>query len=158
MLTIRLQRVGTKNRPAFRVVLAERERAVGKKFLEILGHYDIKNKELGIKNTDRLDYWLKQNVLLSPTVRNLLIEKKFLEGEKVKAWRPKKKETVKAEGEVSPTPTGEAATVDAKPVEAQKTETAPAPEAKAEEPKASAKEPEAKQEIKEEPKSEDKAE
>lgn len=94
MLTIRLQRTGARNQPQFRVVLAEAHRAAGKKVLEILGHYNPRNKELGIKNKERLDYWVAQNVSISPTVRNLLIEKKFLGGSKVKAWRPKPKEKV----------------------------------------------------------------
>ncbi|MBI2607243.1 MAG: 30S ribosomal protein S16 [Candidatus Doudnabacteria bacterium] len=106
MLTIRLQRVGTKNSPAFRVVLAEKHRSVSKKFLEVLGHYNPRNKELGIKDKERLNYWVAQNVSLTPSVKNLLIEKKFIEGAKVKAWKPKKKEQpkeeIKAEGEAKP--------------------------------------------------------
>src|SRR3990167_11038374 len=89
MLTLRLQRTGTKNRPTFRIVLAESYRAAGKKAIEVLGHYNPRNKEMGIKDQERLDYWIKQHVALSPTVHNLLVEKKFLDAQKVKAWRPK---------------------------------------------------------------------
>ncbi|OGE74018.1 MAG: 30S ribosomal protein S16 [Candidatus Doudnabacteria bacterium RIFCSPHIGHO2_02_FULL_42_25] len=89
MLTLRLQRTGTKNRPTFRIVLAESYRAAGKKAIEVLGHYNPRNKEMGIKDQERLQYWIKQHVALSPTVHNLLVEKKFLDAKKVKAWRPK---------------------------------------------------------------------
>src|SRR4051812_42958522 len=92
MLTIRLQRTGTKNRPTFRIVLAEKEKSASKKFQEVLGHYNPRSKEFGIKDDTRLKYWIAQHVELSPTVRNLLVEKKLVEGAKVKAWAPKKKE------------------------------------------------------------------
>ncbi len=92
MLTIRLQRTGTKNKPAFRLVLAEKEKAAGKKFQEVLGSYNPRSKDFAVKDDVRLKYWIAQNVELSPTVRNLLIEKKVIEGKKVKAWSAKAKE------------------------------------------------------------------
>lgn len=91
MLIIRLQRVGKKNQAAFRIVLAEKERAVKKLAVEILGHYNPRTKEFGIKDQARLEYWLGQHVQVSPTVNNLLIDKGLLKAEKVKAWKPKAK-------------------------------------------------------------------
>lgn len=113
MLTIRLQRTGTKNRPTFRLVLAQAHRSASKKFVEILGHYNPRSKQFGLKDEARLKYWLSQNVQLSPTVHNLLVEKKMLDGKKVKAWQPKKKEA--AEGETAAAP---AAAAPAAPAEA----------------------------------------
>src|SRR3989338_5931215 len=92
MLTIRLQRVGKKNQPVFRIVLAEKHRAASKKALEILGHYNPRSKDFGVKNQERLTYWIGQHVEMSDTIHNLFIDKKILSGEKVKAWRPKPKE------------------------------------------------------------------
>ncbi|OGE79725.1 MAG: 30S ribosomal protein S16 [Candidatus Doudnabacteria bacterium RIFCSPHIGHO2_01_FULL_45_18] len=92
MLTIRLQRTGTKNKPTFRIVLAQSYHAASKQALEVLGSYNPKSKVLGIKNKERLMYWVSKNVSISPTVRNLLIEKKVIEGKKVKAWQPKQTE------------------------------------------------------------------
>lgn len=92
MLTIRLQRTGTKNKPQFRIVLAQAYRSASKKFLEVLGHYQPRSKNFAIKNEERLKYWLGQNVQVSPTVKNLLISKNLMTGPKVKAWRPKVKE------------------------------------------------------------------
>jgi small subunit ribosomal protein S16 len=106
MLTIRLQRTGTKNKPSFRIVLAEAHRAAGKKSLEVLGHYNPKSKELGIKDKERLTQLITNHTSVSPTVYNLLIEKQIITGKKVKAWQPKKKV-----GEVqaaTPAPTSEA--------------------------------------------------
>jgi small subunit ribosomal protein S16 len=141
MLTIRLQRVGTKNKPAFRVVLAERERAVGKKFLEILGHYNPNSKVFGIKDEERLKYWLSQNVHLSPTMQNLLVTKNLLDKPKVKAWRPKKKEQAKTEAEA---PSVVKKQAEAKAAESKAEEVLEIPEAKADVPK----EPKANQEVK----------
>jgi small subunit ribosomal protein S16 len=92
MLIIRLQRTGTKNKPSFRIVLAQSYRAAGKQALEVLGHYNPKNKDFGIKDMDRLNYWLAKKVAISPTAYNLFVEKKLVAGKKVKAWQPKKKE------------------------------------------------------------------
>ena len=92
MLTIRLQRTGTKNKAAFRIVLAQAYRAAGKQALEVLGHYNPRTKQFGIKDQERLKVLLNQHVAVSPTVYNLFVDKKLVEGKKTKAWQPKKKE------------------------------------------------------------------
>lgn len=92
MLIIRLQRTGKKHQPVFRVVLAEKHKSVSKKFIEILGIYNPRNKEFSIKEKERLDYWLAQKVEVSPTVHNLLVTNKLVDESKVKSWQPKKKE------------------------------------------------------------------
>lgn len=100
MLTIRLQRVGKKKQPVFRIVLAEKHRAASKLAQEILGHYNPQTKEFAIRDEGRLKYWIEQRVEISPTVHNLLVSKGLLTGKKIKAWRPKAK---KAEAS-SPSP------------------------------------------------------
>ena len=102
MLTIRLQRVGKKNQAAFRIVLAEKKRAAKKQAVEILGHYNPRTKEFGVKDQERLKYWIAQHAQISPTVHNLLISKGLLAGEKVKAWRPKVKATADLSAEAVP--------------------------------------------------------
>lgn len=111
MLIIRLQRVGKKNQASFRIVLAEKYRAAKKKVIEILGHYNPRTKEFGIKDQERLHYWIAQHVEISPTLNNLLVDKGLLERAKIKAWKPKiKKETAKVlktqevKNDVPPTP------------------------------------------------------
>ena len=132
MLTIRLQRVGKKNQAAFRIVLAEKQRAVKKLAVEILGHYNPRTKEFGIKNPERLNYWIGQHVQLSPTMHNLLVTKGLLKGEKVKSWRPKikEKEAVKTEAPKAPEAVKETKS------EEPKTEEKPAEEPKPAEPAA----------------------
>lgn len=98
MLIIRLQRRGAKNAPEFRLVLAEKYRAASKKVLEVFGRYDPKSKDLKLVNADSLKVWVGRGVEISPSVRNLLINKQIITGTKVKAWRPK----VKAKAEAKP--------------------------------------------------------
>ena len=90
MLKIRLQRVGRKNFPSFRIVLVEHTRPVKGKFLELLGFYNPLLKQKGLKK-DRINYWLSQGVNVSPTVHNLLAQEGVINDKKIKAWRPKKK-------------------------------------------------------------------
>ncbi len=91
MLKIRLQRVGKKNQASFRIVLAEKQKAVKKEVIEILGHYNPRSKDFAVRDPERVKYWVSQHVQMSPTVNNLLIDKGLLTGEKIKAWKPKKK-------------------------------------------------------------------
>jgi len=137
MLVIRLTRIGKRNQPAYRVVLAEKSEAVKGKFQEILGNYNPRLKTKTFK-AERIQYWLRRGAQASPTVHNLLVSEKIINAAKVKAWRPKKKTQGK---EVKPAETGEQpkeAKAEA-PAEAAPVETpvaAPEEETKIEEPKA----------------------
>ncbi len=117
MLTIRFQRTGKRNRPEFRVVVAPKTAAAQKKFTEILGSYNPRTKELVIKNQERLEYWLGQRLQISPSVQNLFVTKKLLEGAKVKAFALPKKaapaEAPKAEATPAEAPATEAAAPEA---------------------------------------------
>jgi len=97
MLAIRLQRTGKKHQPQFRIVLAEKQKHVSKKFIEILGNYNPRNKQFIIDNPERVQYWLSQHVELSPSINNLFVEKGIIQGSKVQARRVVKKEEPKAE-------------------------------------------------------------
>jgi len=90
MLTIRLQRVGRKNQPVFRIVLAEKHRAAQKKAVETLGVYNPRNKEFTAKE-ERIKHWLGKHIQLSPTVHNLFVTKKLIDAKKVRAWQPRRK-------------------------------------------------------------------
>lgn len=102
MLKIRLQRTGKRNQPSFRVVLQEHSWAPSAKALEILGFYNPRLKQKSIKE-ERVKYWLSKGAQSSPTVHNLLIGEGIVRGEKVRAWRPKKKK--QEEGKVKEKPT-----------------------------------------------------
>ena len=89
MLTIRLQRIGKKNQPYFRVVLIEHARKVGGKYKELLGSYNPRSKETSLKN-ERITYWMSKGVKPSPTVHNMLVSHSVIAGPKIQAWKPKK--------------------------------------------------------------------
>ena len=98
MLKIRLQRIGRKNDPAFRVVLTDSKNSTKSgRFLEILGTYNPKAKEKADEKkleNDRIKYWLSKGAKLSDTMHNFLVHDKIIEGKKVNVL-PKKKPTVK---------------------------------------------------------------
>ena len=75
MLTIRLQRLGKKKQPTYRLVISEKARDTQGHALEILGHYNPVNseKKLEIKE-DRIKYWLSKGAQTSETVHNLLVK------------------------------------------------------------------------------------
>lgn len=82
MLKIRLQRVGRKNDPSFRVVLTDSKNAAKSgKFKEILGSYNLKKNEVVFK-ADRISYWIKNGAQTSDTVHNFLVSQKLIEGKK----------------------------------------------------------------------------
>ncbi len=94
MLKIRLQRIGRKNEPSFRVVLTDSKNAAKSgKFLEIVGSYNPKAGETIFK-ADRIKHWIKNGAQISDTVHNFLVSQKVIEGKK-KNVLPKKKITLK---------------------------------------------------------------
>lgn len=69
---IRLQRVGRKNDPSFRVVVVDsRRKTKSGNFLEILGSYDVKRGNAALKR-ERVEYWLSKGAKPSQTMGNLL--------------------------------------------------------------------------------------
>lgn len=84
MLMVRLQRVGRKHEPVFRLVLTDSKNSTKSgKFLEILGHFDARNSEKAIFDTEKIKNWVSKGAKLSDTVHNLLIERKVLDGKKI---------------------------------------------------------------------------
>lgn len=82
MLMIRLQRIGRKNDPSFRVVLTDSKNAAKSgKFLEILGSYNLKKGEVLFK-ADRIKHWMSHGAQTSATVHNFLVHQKLIEGKK----------------------------------------------------------------------------
>lgn len=84
MLCIRLLRTGKKNAPSFRIVLTEKSAPPRSgKFLEVLGFYNPRLKEIGLKN-ERILYWLSKGAKASDTVHNLLVSQEVIKGPKIK--------------------------------------------------------------------------
>ena len=83
MLKIRLQRVGRKHQPAFRLVLTESENSTKSgRFKEVLGSYDPRKTDEALK-VDRVKYWLAKGATPTASVSNLLVKKGVIRGKKV---------------------------------------------------------------------------
>lgn len=75
MLRIRLTRVGKKNSPAYRVVVADQRKAVKRKFIEILGHYNpIMNPKQLVIDKERALFWMGLGAQPTNTVNNLMVD------------------------------------------------------------------------------------
>ncbi|MBI3671528.1 30S ribosomal protein S16 [Candidatus Azambacteria bacterium] len=135
MLKIRLQRIGKKNEPHFRLVLTEKSSAVKNKALEILGHYNPRQKDKSFKK-DRILYWISVGAQPSDTAFNLLHNENIVEGKKIenKKISKRKREEIKKQKEEEKKKETEAkkAAAEAKKAEAAAAEAAKTEEAKAE--------------------------
>lgn len=89
MLIFRLTRVGKKNRPYFRIVVAEHTAPIKGKFISIVGHYDPIRKNVVLKK-DEINVWLLRGVKPSNTVAKLFI-KQGLKHKLIKVIQFKKK-------------------------------------------------------------------
>lgn len=117
MLSIRLQRVGRKNDPSFRVIVADSKlKPKTGNFLEILGMYDAR-KGKPVIDTERAKYWLSKGAIASGTVHNILLDLKAVTGKKINVLG-KKTPIVKEAPVVAETPA---------PVATPAVEEAPAP-------------------------------
>lgn len=95
MLKIRLQRIGRKNDPHFRLIVTESIlKPKTTQFNEIVGTYNVKAGIFEAK-ADRINHWISVGAQVSPTVHNLLVSKKIIEGKKINVLpkkTPQKKE------------------------------------------------------------------
>ncbi len=117
MLKIRLQRVGRKHEPTFRLVLSDSKNSPKSgKTLETLGAYDSRRGEKAEFKNDRIKHWISKGAQLSGTVHNLLVSKKVIEGKKINVL-PKKKPIAKEGGETPAAPVAPAAPAPEAPTE-----------------------------------------
>jgi small subunit ribosomal protein S16 len=100
MLTIRLSRVGKKNKPTYRIVISEKAKDPYGRALEILGSYNPHNKNLKVDG-DRVRYWIEKGSQMSPTINNIFIDNKIIEGEKKKATKIATKKNIAKQKEAN---------------------------------------------------------
>lgn len=73
MVRIRLRRMGTKRKPAYRIVVADARAPRDGRFIEILGSYDPLSDPPRIEiEKEKAAAWLKKGAQPSNTVRQLL--------------------------------------------------------------------------------------
>jgi small subunit ribosomal protein S16 len=72
-VSIRLRREGAKNRPYYRVVVADSRSPRDGKFIEMIGNYDPK-KAVDNSNLDlaRAEYWVSKGAQPSDTVKSII--------------------------------------------------------------------------------------
>ena len=100
---IRLQRVGRKNEPVFRLVLTDSKNGPKSgKYLEVLGSYDPR-RENKLEQFDivKIKEHMSKGARLSDTVHNFLVSKKAIEGKKINTL-PKKRPIKKEEDKTTP--------------------------------------------------------
>ncbi|MBV8587328.1 MAG: 30S ribosomal protein S16 [Verrucomicrobia bacterium] len=72
-VSIRLRREGTKNRPFFRVVVADKRSPRDGKFIEAIGNYDPRKEGENFEiDLARAEYWVKNGAKPSETVGSFI--------------------------------------------------------------------------------------
>lgn len=125
MLMIRLQRIGRKNDPSFRIIVTDkRESTTSTRFADIVGTYQPKAGTIEI-DAEKVTKWLKNGAKASPTVHNMLVTKKIIDAKKINVL-PKNKivAALKVEADKK---AAEKAAEDAKNAPAPVVEETPAP-------------------------------
>lgn len=73
MVTIRLQRRGTRKTPHHRLVVMDRRQAQGSRVLEILGYYDPSTDPAKFSiNESRLVHWISSGARMTEAVQHAL--------------------------------------------------------------------------------------
>jgi small subunit ribosomal protein S16 len=76
-VSIRLRREGAKNRPYYKVVVADSRSPRDGKFIELIGTYDPKKPDHNSTlKLDRIDHWIALGAQPSDTVRSLIKKNK----------------------------------------------------------------------------------
>ncbi|MEO0215574.1 MAG: 30S ribosomal protein S16 [candidate division WOR-3 bacterium] len=71
MVRIRLMRMGRRNVPFYRIVAIDGKKARDGKYIDNLGYYDPRSKNLSLKR-DRLEYWIAKGAQPTDTVAKLI--------------------------------------------------------------------------------------
>ncbi|MBL7016470.1 MAG: 30S ribosomal protein S16 [Kiritimatiellales bacterium] len=129
---IRLRRMGARNNPFYRLVVADSRFATTGRYLEVLGWYDPKKAEQNFSvKTDRVDYWLGVGAQMSATAKSLI--KKARAGEGVQPGAAPETKKVDTQALIDAVPEQVEKPVEEVVVEEVATEEAPVEEAAAEE-------------------------
>ena len=100
-VSIRLRREGSKNRPYYRVVVADSRSPRDGKFIEIIGTYDPKQTGQNSSfSVERAEYWINKGAQPSDTVRSLIKMQKMVAAEP--ASEPERESLKPAETDSSP--------------------------------------------------------
>jgi small subunit ribosomal protein S16 len=96
-VSIRLRREGARNRPYYKIVVADSRSPREGKFIEIIGTYDPKKPDANSTlNLERAEYWISRGAQASDTVRSLIKKTKNPEAAAKKASAAAAKKTAAA--------------------------------------------------------------
>jgi small subunit ribosomal protein S16 len=96
MLMMRLQRVGRKNDPAYRIVVTDKRTGVkSDKHVDRLGSYNPKLNHIQL-DTEKAKDWFSKGVQPSGTMHNILVSQKVIDAKKINVL-PKKSPIVDEE-------------------------------------------------------------
>lgn len=105
---MRLQRVGRRNDPSYRVVVTDKRTGPkSNKHVALLGSYNPKLNHVQI-DTEKVKQWLKNGVQPSPTVHNLLVSQGVIDAKKINVL-PRKSPIIDEEAEAAKKAEAEAA-------------------------------------------------
>ena len=80
MVKIRLRRVGSRNRPSYRLVIADSQAPRDGAFINIIGHYDpLTEPETIVIDEEKALKWLQQGAQPTATVSRLLSKAGIIE-------------------------------------------------------------------------------
>lgn len=88
MLAIKLQRIGKKHQPSYRVVVAEKRSKMLAPPVEDLGSYDPRSKVATVKK-ERVLHWVKMGAQPTITANNLLVKEGVITGTTIAVKMPK---------------------------------------------------------------------
>lgn len=81
-VVIRLQPIGRKNQPQYRIVAASKKSRLVGEPLEVIGHYDPLHEKITLKQ-ELYDNWIKNGA--KPTQTVVKIYKQFIKQQKIKS-------------------------------------------------------------------------
>lgn len=121
---IRLSRIGKKHAPVYRIVAIDSRRKRDGKYLENLGTYNPKTKEIVQFHDDRVAYWVSVGAVMVDSVKRLVKIRKKQQGVTEVAAKPaaKKTEAKKAPAKKATTAKAETKATTTKKAPAKKTE------------------------------------
>ncbi len=108
---IRLQRVGRKNIPTFRVVLTDKRNSTKSgRYLEALGAYDPRKGGIRQFDADKIKHWISKGAKPTETLHNIFIDEKIITGKKINVL-PRKSPVKKEEKAEAAKPAGAEASI-----------------------------------------------
>ena len=121
---LKLQRVGTKNQPKYRLIVQETRTKLGGKVVEILGEYNprLSTPFINFKQ-DKVEKWLKIGAQMTDKVRFLLGKSGILpavDTTKLSKKKSKQEQPAEASPAETPAPVAEAQAAPASPTEEAK--------------------------------------